>query len=212
MNCGPFRQVRKRPPEEFLHAPRLDGCRPVLARPPRASFAPLCCPDPGSMHQQDRGIGDQVETGRRNAMSGHQRPSVQFGLDLQLPPALSHVMAPWPPPSSGRNSPAVLSRQFQHLSVHGLGWPPLRIARASSRAPRDYYDALPPPPAAIHPQQGLPPPPGLEARRGGPTAERFSTFNCAIVSAMPASPALSPASPHRNPAPQAFQCCSSQSA
>ena len=143
--------------EEFLHAPRLDGCGRVAVHP--GGLRALVAPDPVPCHQQERGIGDKVEQVAEPAMRVINGPAVQFGLDLQYP-VLSHVNGLLQLVGIHQRPPGIPASFLHDLLASFAMHAPL--------ARPDYYEASAPP-TAISRHRACPPPgrrPGGEGNRG----------------------------------------------
>ena len=160
-NCGPSTRsaARRGTPRP---RPGLDGRGGAPVHPGRPGT--LVAPHPIPRHQQERGIGDEVEQIIEPAMRIITGPTVQLGLDLQYP-TLRLVTGPTP---VRRYSPATTSwhssiRTADLLAPFAM-CPALPAPRRSSRS--RLLRGLRPDPTAISRRRTCPPT-GLAADRHG---------------------------------------------
>ena len=134
------------PVEELLDA-RPASMDARSGRPPRRSGT-LVTPHPIPRHQQERGIGDEIEQVIEPAMRIITSPTVQLGLDLQYPALRLHTG-----PSSGSSVFTGDTSWYSSLLTADL-LAPFAMCALSSRS--DYYEASAPP-AAISRRRACPP-------------------------------------------------------
>src|SRR5215831_2769372 len=181
--------------------PQRDGRRRAPVHPGRARA--LVAPHPVPGHQQEAGIGNEVEQVAEPAMRIITGPTVQLGLDLQYP-ALRLIQGVLQLVGVHRRPPGIPVRQPRTC------WPPSpcgRLSRPPRRAVTPATTTGPPPhPTAISRPRACPPPGWLPSGPGGrgwfPRSPRTRSAREAPSSTPAASPRLrrrpSAWPPHRN--------------
>src|SRR6266498_4106686 len=141
--------------------PDLDGTGGTPVHPGRAGT--LVAPHPIPRHQQEGGIGDEVEQIVEPAMRIITGPTVQLGLELQYPLLRLHQPKLWFVGIPRQDPPPIRASLTADL-LAPLALRPAFPASTAGRDARDYCGASAPP-TAISRQRTCPPPDWLSGSR-----------------------------------------------